>query len=141
MNVVLISCVKTKRALSAPARDLYNSTLFSAMRAYAETLSDDYYILSAKYGLLNPGDVIEYYDLTLNNMRAQERQAWSERVLDKLTSLVPPHADITIIAGEKYFEYLVPTLESRGHKVFLPLRGVQMFFRVPRLRELLRDAS
>ncbi len=51
--VALVSCVKSKRAVASPARELYVSPLFKGMRAYAETRADAWYILSAEHGVLH----------------------------------------------------------------------------------------
>ena len=53
--VVLLSCVKSKRARRCRAGDMYISPLFQKMMAYAESLRPNrIFILSAKYGLLAP---------------------------------------------------------------------------------------
>jgi hypothetical protein len=46
-----------------------------------ESAGGPWFILSAKYGLVDPGQVIEPYEMTLNRMGRRERQAWAERVL------------------------------------------------------------
>nr|WP_312471227.1 DUF6884 domain-containing protein [Neobacillus sp.] len=38
----------------------------------------DWYVISAKYGLLRQHNVVDPYDLTLNNMKASEGKKWSE---------------------------------------------------------------
>jgi hypothetical protein len=50
------------------ARDLYASTTFSEARRYAEQKADNWYILSALHGLLDPSLVIPPYECTLNDM-------------------------------------------------------------------------
>jgi hypothetical protein len=53
--VVLLSCVKSKRATRCRAGDMYTSPLFQKMMAYAKSLHPKHvFILSAKYGLLDP---------------------------------------------------------------------------------------
>ena len=54
-EIGLISCTKSKRDEPAPPRDLYEpSTLFQKAREYCENTYDEWYILSAKHGLLDP---------------------------------------------------------------------------------------
>jgi hypothetical protein len=49
---------------------LYTSNYFELKREYAKTCCDEYLILSAKHGLLDPdGDLIEPYDETLSGAR------------------------------------------------------------------------
>jgi hypothetical protein len=53
--IALLSCVKSKRSHRCRAADMYISPLFQKMMAYAEGLNPKgIFILSAKYGLLNP---------------------------------------------------------------------------------------
>ena len=79
-RIALVSCVKRKLTVPAAARELYISPLFRGLRDYAEVSTDAWYILSAKYGLLSPDDVIDPYELTLNRMPKAEREAWARRV-------------------------------------------------------------
>jgi hypothetical protein len=65
--VVLLSCVKSKLTHCCRAGDMYTSPLFRKMMAYAESLRPKrIFILSAKYGLLRPDDLIEPYEQTLH---------------------------------------------------------------------------
>src|SRR5262245_54765277 len=58
VRVALVSCVKEKRPFAAPACDLYTSQLFRALREYAISRADDWYVLSAEYGLLRPDQTV-----------------------------------------------------------------------------------
>jgi hypothetical protein len=69
MRLALVSCVKRKASGPRPAKDLYVSPLFRALRTYAETSSDTWYILSAEHGLLHPETVVAPYERTLMRMR------------------------------------------------------------------------
>ncbi len=63
--IVLVSCVKTKQDRRCRAGDMYTSALFQKMMAYAQSLKPKrIFILSAKYGLLSPDDMIEPYEQT-----------------------------------------------------------------------------
>lgn len=134
--VVLISCVKTKRAYPCAAKDLYESTLFRAQREYAETVAQYWFILSAKYGLLTPDTKIEPYEQTLNNVGIAERRAWAERVATALKGKISPGTKVVITAGENYCRFLTPLIEAWGSRVERPLKGLRMGFQPGRLREL-----
>jgi hypothetical protein len=64
-DVVLIGCVRTKKADASPASELFASPLFEGRRRHAAGSGRPWYILSAKFGLLAPGDVIGPYDVYL----------------------------------------------------------------------------
>lgn len=73
-RVALVSCVEAKRTSAAPARDLYTSPLFRALRAYAIEHADTWYILSAEYHLLRPEKIVAPYERTLNAMPKRDRR-------------------------------------------------------------------
>ncbi|WP_368276502.1 DUF6884 domain-containing protein [Halocatena pleomorpha] len=54
LEIGLVSCVKTKQDSPAIPRDLYASSSYQKMRLYAEKEHDEWWILSAKHGLLDP---------------------------------------------------------------------------------------
>jgi len=67
-RVVLVSCVSEKRTTACPARDLYTSDWFIKAARYASQVADEWYILSAGYGLVHPDQVLEPYNATLKTM-------------------------------------------------------------------------
>lgn len=136
MRVALVSCVKSKLDRPAPAKDLYTSALFRALRAYAENSADEWLILSAEHGLVEPDQVLAPYERTLNRMPKAQRNEWAARVKDELAARIPTGADIIILAGERYREGLVPFLRARGNLVEIPLEGLSLGRQLQRLKEL-----
>ncbi len=102
------------------------SALFSKAYTYASRIYDQVAILSAKYGLLLPDDVIDPYDLTLNKMPIDERQQWSEKVLEQMKKklYLDEIDEVFFHAGKRYRELLIPTLEGMGKKCLVPLEGL-----------------
>jgi hypothetical protein len=126
MTIVIVSCVKQKAAVPRPAKDLYTSPLFAGMRRFAEKNGDRWFILSAKYGLLHPDNLVDPYEQTLNKMPVRYRRAWAETVYKQIASTFPPAADIVMLAGEKYREFLVPHLRKEGFNVSIPMEGLSL---------------
>jgi len=128
MNQVgLVSCVKSKRDEPTAPKNLYTSDYFEKMRSYAEQYHDDWWILSAKYGLLDPdGDPIEPYDETLSGANKAKKQEWSSDVAEQLEKEELLSEDITLIlhAGKDYYEELLPLIEDRGVEVEIPTEGM-----------------
>lgn len=120
-TIVLLSCVAEKQDKPAPAKELYQSDLFKKSLAYGESLKPDHmYILSAKHHLLPMAKVIAPYDLTLKNMKADERKAWAEKVLKQLNSKFDLDKDkFIILAGSTYSKDLIPYMKNYE----LPLKG------------------
>jgi len=50
----LVSCVGKKRASPTLAKDLYGSEWFLRVRGFVESKGSPWFILSAKYGLVEP---------------------------------------------------------------------------------------
>lgn len=123
-RVALVSCVKSKQSKPARAADLYVSTLFKGLRAYAEDVADEWYILSAEHGLLDPDHVIDPYEKTLNTASVEERRLWAADVQQDLLEVLKPGSEVMILAGQRYREYLVPFLRACGFGVSVPLEGL-----------------
>ena len=126
-EVVLVGCVKTKAQRASAARDLYVSPLFERRRRYAESSGQPWYILSAEHGLLDPGSIIEPYDVYLADQTADYRQAWGEWVAAKLTR-VRGSIDglvIEVHAGMAYVDAIQEPLHRRGAVLLTPLAGLR----------------
>lgn len=80
LRVALVSCGKTKLAHPAPARDMYVGGLFKAARRYVEQGYDAWWILSARFGLVHPAEIIPPYEATLNGASLDELRTWVNKV-------------------------------------------------------------
>ena len=121
-----MSCVRRKRSGPAPARDLYTSPWFRKARTYADRTGRPWFVLSAKYGLVHPREVIEPYDLTLNAMRKADRRKWASRVLTQLEPHLDDAKTVVFLAGQRYREFLEPSLRCRGLNVSVPMKGLRI---------------
>lgn len=135
VRVVLVSCVKGKQSAASAAQDLYTSNLFTSMRNYAQINSDKWFILSAEHGVLKPDEFVHPYERTLNRLPKRERLEWAENVQRRLLELLPTGALITILAGERYRENLVPFLQQHGFSVSIPMAGLKLGFQLRWLKE------
>lgn len=86
-------------------------------RAYVEAQNAEWFILSAKYGLLPPDQVIQPYNATLNDMTAEERRGWARKVADQLRPRCRRGDHIILLAGQNYREHLMPILKEWGCEV------------------------
>lgn len=122
-DVYLVSCTKSKLDREAEAQNIYTSTLFEKASGVAERESDEWYVLSAKHGLLEKTQVIEPYDKTLHNFNRSEREEWAKKVHRELQQVLTSDDVVTLFAGEAYREFLVPKLEADGVAVSVPMEG------------------
>ncbi len=90
--------------------------------AYAESLKPDaIYILSAKYGLVDPEQVIPPYNETLNTMKSGQVKDWALDVIDQMEGKINFQKDeIIFLAGERYRKFLQPLCRNAS----VPLEGL-----------------
>tara|TARA_Y100000593_G_scaffold13994_3_gene26185 strand:+ start:12439 stop:12846 length:408 start_codon:yes stop_codon:yes gene_type:complete len=114
MNKIgLISCVSKKQIGNHKAKDLYISSLFKKSKKFVEKFYDNYYILSAKYGLLDKNEYIDNYNLTLNNMDHKKRQLWSIYVAKQISNKISKQDQLFILAGSKYYKDLLKYIPNK----------------------------
>lgn len=123
-DLCLVSCVAKKCPRAAAAKDLYTSPWFKKARRFVEAREWRWFVLSAKYGLVDPDLVIEPYDETLNAMGVAARRDWADRCLRTLGPHLTGVRSAVFLAGAKYREFLAPALVGRGIEVRVPMAGL-----------------
>lgn len=125
-DVVLVGCVKSKRAHGAPAEDLYTSDYFAKMRAYAQHTGRPWFILSAEHGLVCPDAWLEPYDCYLPDMGRDYRRDWGLKVAKQLQQAFGPLEGIVldIHAGSAYVESVERAVLPLGALVTDQLKGL-----------------
>lgn len=120
--IVIAQCTNQKRSRTCRAREMYMpSDLFKAQRRYAEAYADRWYILSGKYGLMNPWDRIKPYDVHISN----HSDDWNEQVGQRCKTMRDIDDVIEIIAGkEEYGRRLEHWLDDYGVKYRYPFEGL-----------------
>ncbi|MGV3526506.1 MAG: DUF6884 domain-containing protein [Candidatus Sericytochromatia bacterium] len=121
--VALVACCGKKKALPMPAGEMYCSDLFKKSKAYAELVCGSWFILSAKYGLVDPAHELECYNLSLDDLTQAQRLVWSEQVARDIQAAVPVGTLLVLLAGGKYVAQLMPLLEQAGYSIAQPLKG------------------
>lgn len=125
-KVVLVSCSAGKEAKAMPAEKLYNSDLFKKQLEYAKKLTgpNDIYIISAKYHLVPLNKTIAPYNLTLKDMPAPDREAWSEVVKKQLIQkgYNLDRDKFVFLAGKAYRQYLEPQMKN----IEVPFEGLRI---------------
>ena len=124
--VVLVSCVKSKGPHPSPARLLYTSAWFQKVRDIVEASGARWFILSARYGLVDPDSEIDPYERTLNTLGVAERRAWANAVLDKLLPELTGVNRVVMFAGHRYREFIIEPLRRRGLEVEVPMANLAL---------------
>jgi Family of unknown function (DUF6884) len=109
-------------------RQVEGGQLFRKSKGYADDHYDRWYILSAKYYLLDPDRRIEPYERNLARMSAQEKIEWSRVVLKSIMEKHPDPERVKLFvhAGAEYRRYLLPLLEENGYTCDVPLEGLKI---------------
>lgn len=121
-TIGLVACCKTKLDRRTTAENLYASDLFQKAAAYCRLKYDRWFILSAKYGLVVPCQLIDPYEETLVGKSADEQRKWAGRVVGQLKSrdLLNRQQVFMVHAGADYARFLVEHLPRHE----LPLKGL-----------------
>lgn len=126
----LIQCVDSKQVGTHPAKELYQGNYFEAMKRYAKARDKPWYILSAKHGLVDPNDTLDYYDaFGLSDAQADEI---SEELVEMNVK------SVHLIGGVEYTNALIPELERRGIDVIEIAQGLKIGERVSLLQRKAR---
>ena len=131
MKIALIGCTKDKKKWIHRAFDLYSkSVLFRKYLLWCkQNKIDDFYILSAKYWLLDKNKIISYYNYTLIGKKKEIRKERGKMVSEQIKKNIPKNADIYIIASKIYYEFL----DIPNNKIY-PFEGIHIFKRMHDLK-------
>lgn len=132
-RVGLVSCTCRKVDGPAPSRELYAaSSNFRKWVAWVEQSCDRWFVLSAKHHLVDPDEVLAWYDRTLDDASVREKRRWSHQVVSELEAVlgdVGQHS-FEIHAGRNYWAFgLREKLEARGASVMVPAERLNLFER------------
>jgi len=130
--IYFIACSATKLDKAAPACDLYQGQAFKAARKLAEKSRAEYWILSAKHGLIHPDTVTEPYNDYLGAMTKAQRTQWGAMVCEQIKAAGLTSRAAVILAGKHYaapISHLFPAL-------LLPLAGLGIVQQLRKLKQL-----
>ncbi|MEY9864478.1 hypothetical protein ABH935_010137 [Catenulispora sp. GAS73] len=101
------------------ARDLYVSPLFAGRRAQAEASGVPWFVVSGRWGLLEPDDVLAPYSFSFARQSVNYRRAWGRFVAEQLSLVSSVGRDdvVEISAGGAYTAALVAPIQYLGARV------------------------
>lgn len=102
--LIITNCSAKKRNYKTKASDLYQGQLFKKVKKFARSNNFDFKIISAKYGLLNPYDIIEPYDKTISSKK--DIFSLQKLVLPKFKNFLHLYDFIIVIMSFKYREII-----------------------------------
>jgi len=129
-GLVIVGCVGEKGTTPAPAGNLYTSPLFRKRRAYAEGVNRPWLVLSARYGLVDPAEVVEPYDVQIGDLAPEERAELVKQIRRKAATLgrAPAGGHLAEVhAGAPYVELLREALPpGKGWSFRHPVEGLRV---------------
>ena len=118
--IIIISCGKRKLEGKAKAKDIYIGSLYHQKLEYVRTLypKHEFYIISAKHGLIHQDVVISSYDRVLPSS-TEDYQDWLDLVTKQLQDF-DSKEEVLFLGGARYY---VPVDEYFTGKKYAPLLG------------------
>ena len=119
VSVILVGGGKAQLGEPAVARDLYVSPLFARRRARAEASGAPWFVVSGRWGLLDPGEVLAPYSFSLAEQSVSYQRAWGRFVAEQLclAGSVGRGDVVEISAGAAYAAALTAPIEYLGARV------------------------
>lgn len=121
-DIALVGCGSQKFSSPRQARRLYTSTYFKKKRRYAELGAEQWYILSAKHGLVGPQEVVSPYDVSIGDLTKAQRDAWADSVCEELAQVEGEW--VVLLAGSMYTEPLRRKLPFKMDYLFENTSGI-----------------
>jgi hypothetical protein len=116
-NILLITgCSKRKLDHEAPAEDLNQGQLFKKAKKLAKQNKFDFKIISGKYGLLEPDQIIEPYNKKIRNKQDIERIR--KEVIPRMLDIYPKYSLIILIMGKTYEHVFEPVLDNKFRRLY-----------------------
>jgi len=131
-TLVIIGCTKSKNKGIMKARDIYlKSNLFRLCMNYCDVFKYDFIIISAKYGVLMPYDVIEDYDITFN--KKEQIKKMKPKIQEELKYILKNYDKIIVLTGNKYILTFNDLIDKRFE---FPLKGLKIGKRISYLKNI-----
>ena len=119
VSVILVGGGKAQLDEPAAARDLYVSPLFARRRARAEASGVPWFVVSGRWGLLDPGDLLAPYSFSLAQQSVNYQRAWGRFVAEQLclVNSVGRGDVVEIFAAAAHATALTAPIEYLGARV------------------------
>jgi hypothetical protein len=146
-RIAFVGCSAAKSAgESRSADERYCSQLFNARKNYCDSLGIEWYVLSAKFGLLKQNEMVREYDTALTSQGKIDLLAWhvgvAKQFLDFLDDDAKPHKTIVEIhAGEMYCQPLDAILRALGFTVVRPVQSLGIGMQLAAYKKINQSVS
>lgn len=134
---VLVACSAAKQPLRCTAENMYIGRNFRLSRELAQSLEADWWILSAKHGLIHPTTEIDPYDVTVPTRTGDDKERYLRlraRIANRMFAQFPnDQPRKMLVLAPKAYVALLPRRDLRkweigyypdvAYRYILPLAG------------------
>lgn len=97
---------KRPHAGKTAAKKAYTSLLFKVHCEYAQTFGTEWRIVSAKYGITHPDQLVENYDCKFDDCYLERRNWWRLEGMVRQARALPHFEQIILLGGKLYREIM-----------------------------------
>jgi hypothetical protein len=122
-KIAIIGGSRKKNIASVPAREMFRSNYYKLALNYVESKFEhkNNTTLDSMNGISTLDQVIVPFDKQLKGMKADEKKAWIEKVVEQLEK-VPKGSTLIFFCGSDYTKLVTVPLEAKGFVVETPLK-------------------
>lgn len=120
MRIFVLSCSNEKIKTVGKAEDVYCSKNFLNSLNIAKTCGDMFFIVSGRYGLLLPDQLIEPYDFDISMVMPEEQSAWARKTWESLENVISCKDKLIFLTNPSYSELLQNENRETRTELFFP---------------------
>jgi len=142
-DLVVVPCGKRKIWDKHPergpteAREVYVGAPFKVNREYAEKFGDDWVILSAKYGFIEPDFIIpKNYDVTFNDRSTKPISM--EQLKRQVETKFSGFRQVTALGSRRYAEIVSKAFEQTKAEIHAPSAGLSFGYAMGKVKDAIR---
>ncbi|MFQ6126220.1 MAG: DUF6884 domain-containing protein [Candidatus Heimdallarchaeota archaeon] len=129
---------KYSNAGPTPAKNVYKGAPFKVYKEYAETFSDQWVILSAKYGFINPDFIIpEDYNVSFTNPSTNPISL--KELIIQVNTRLNKFNCVIALGGKTYTEITRKAFEETGIPIKTPTIGLTIDFAMGKVKKATRE--
>lgn len=109
-----------------PAQEIWSSAHFQYTLAYVEQFYDRVLVMSYKYGLIKPTDIIQSYDIDMRTAKPREHIRWWYKLREQIINLCQddPPAFLSLFTGNFDRERIIRLfVQNNVEQVTVPWQG------------------
>lgn len=132
-SIAIIPCTSQKSETGGPAREVWVGNHFQLVLAYCEHFFDKTYIMSYKYGFIEPDQPIEPYDIDIQLSSAVDKLQWWWKVKGNITELLQQDKPrvVALYTGQFERDRVMREFVLQGcRNVIVPWEGLGVGYRL-----------